>query len=574
MGIKAVFEYGEKGKSNRDDWLPQLPTVAMAFRDANYSTLHSGKWHAGGMRNDDLDLRLLPFIDNEKVGGERRCPHPGPNQQGFQEYVSVLDGPGAPRQNHLQIEDKLYSHGCEYLLRNDKPIGKSDFRADIQSGTLSHCEASHAMRMMNDSVAQNKPFYMHVWFHAPHGPWQEIPGYAHLYEDQRQPAKGESKPCSLNPNDKIPRFCHMPSGNSAPRRVMDRGMSRFTKYRSMVSDMDHNVGRLLLNLRALGVDRDTLVVFLSDNGPEDGAGGTGGHRGNKRHIYEGGIRVPAIFQWVGTIPAGKAVSTFAVSTDLYPTFLDAAGIKPPSTARLDGMSLLPELTGRQSSHKYGRYHRALSERVTLWHNDFEGPRKTAAWTRDFKLLLDEKEVPRELFDMLADPAEQHNLLESVPVEKLQQFAAQSAQSNFAKGSSGVLGDLVPLSEHSLAVDRANPKVHLAILAKMFRVLHEFAKSGDEAYQLYFQRNPGRVYPLSITSDQRHVHGNLYRKVSAKTAAAARISMLLNGTCGSTPCSCDVPRGEDVPSLPFSEVPEQRQYLTPNRFLNGSRLLGL
>ncbi len=89
MGIKAVYEYGEKGKSNRDDWLPQLPTVASAFRDANYDTFHSGKWHVGGMRNDDLDMRLLPNVDGVHVGGEKRCPHAGPNQQGFMNYVSV-----------------------------------------------------------------------------------------------------------------------------------------------------------------------------------------------------------------------------------------------------------------------------------------------------------------------------------------------------------------------------------------------------------------------------------------------------------------------------------------------------
>jgi arylsulfatase A-like enzyme len=177
MGIKAVFEYGEKGKSNRDDWLPQLPTVAVAFRDANYSTFHSGKWHAGGMRNDDLDMRLLPMLDgqiNDKAT-RRRCPHPGPNQQGFMNYVSVLDGPGAPRQNHLQVRDTLYSEGCNFLLHNDAPVTEGMFSPHIQ-GTLSHCEATHAMRMMNESVAKKKPFYMHVWFHAPHGPWAEIPG--------------------------------------------------------------------------------------------------------------------------------------------------------------------------------------------------------------------------------------------------------------------------------------------------------------------------------------------------------------------------------------------------------------
>ena len=85
VGMKAVFEYGKKGGSNRDDWLPQLPTSASVFREANYFTGHSGKWHLAGMRNDDLDMRLLPSpvlnnngtFDNGGQPGKRRCPHPG-----------------------------------------------------------------------------------------------------------------------------------------------------------------------------------------------------------------------------------------------------------------------------------------------------------------------------------------------------------------------------------------------------------------------------------------------------------------------------------------------------------------
>ncbi len=87
----------------------------------------------------------------------------------------VLDGPGAPRQNFLQQGNRLYTDGCEFLLHNDQKIEPHTFSPRI-AGTLSHCESTHAMRMMNESVANGKPFYAHVWFHAPHGPWQEIPG--------------------------------------------------------------------------------------------------------------------------------------------------------------------------------------------------------------------------------------------------------------------------------------------------------------------------------------------------------------------------------------------------------------
>ena len=150
LGIKAVYEYGTE-QHNRNDWLPQVPTAALAFRQNGYFTGHSGKWHLGGMRNDDLDMRLLnssfnPFVaGGQRVRGERRCPHPGPHQQGFEEYVSVLDGPGSARQNAYQVDKKLHSAGCEILLRNDLPVAGEGHRP---GDTLSDCEARHAVRMM------------------------------------------------------------------------------------------------------------------------------------------------------------------------------------------------------------------------------------------------------------------------------------------------------------------------------------------------------------------------------------------------------------------------------------------
>ena len=91
----------------------------------------------------------------------------------------MLDGPGSPRQNYLQVDDKLYSHGCEHLLYNDKDVNSLDDNNNNDNnnnkkiknikGYLSYCEAAHAMRMMNETVKKGQPFYLHLWFHAPHG---------------------------------------------------------------------------------------------------------------------------------------------------------------------------------------------------------------------------------------------------------------------------------------------------------------------------------------------------------------------------------------------------------------------
>ena len=77
-------------------------------------------------------------------------------------------------------------------------------------------------------------------------------------------------------------------------QIVDLGVNRFDKYKTMITDMDRSIGMVLRNLKALDIERETLVVFLSDNGPEDFAGTTAGLKGNKRFIYEGGIRVPAM----------------------------------------------------------------------------------------------------------------------------------------------------------------------------------------------------------------------------------------------------------------------------------------
>jgi phosphoglycerol transferase MdoB-like AlkP superfamily enzyme len=172
----------------------------------------------GGMRNDDFLLR------NKKI---RMCPHPGPNQMGFTEYVSILDGPGAPRQNELQVSNVLHSFGGRFLLQNDKELICTD---DL----LSDCEANNAIRLIKNSLARNQPFYAHVTFHAPHGPWEYLPQFEDMLSKES-------------------------------RRI---GYDKENEYRTMVASMDHSVGLLLNALKDMGIERNTLVVFTSDNGPE------------------------------------------------------------------------------------------------------------------------------------------------------------------------------------------------------------------------------------------------------------------------------------------------------------------
>lgn len=515
VGLKAVYEYGEKFKSNRDDWLPLVPTVAMAFRDGNFSTGHSGKWHLGGMRNDDFDMRTTSPSANPP--GVKKCKHPGPNQQGFEEYVSVLDGPGAPRQNELQITDTLYSQGCAHLIRNDVPIGRE---GGSGSELLSDCEARHAIRIMNESVNARKPFYVHLWFHAPHGPWEYIPEFGSMYQ----------------------------GGNSG---------NQFSKYRTMVSAMDRSVGTVLTAVKDLGIERNTLIVFISDNGPEDNAGGTAGFKGNKRHIYEGGIRVPSIWQWVGTIPKGKAVSSFGVTTDLYPTFLHAANLKAPVTSRLDGISLLPELIPGLRHKKHSRARN--QNRVTLWHNEYEGPRRTAAWINDYKIILGEKEEPLEIFDMREDPKERQNLFQ--PYSKWSSSQLLSYPQRFTKADQSQLCSL----SSSTSLLARNTTTPLYLLSKVYAHMVAYAQHGNEAHRIYLAENPGREYNPTPQSDQRSVRGaNIYRFTSREQGLKNKHTNLVS-TC-SSPCECGVPWAHQVSSLPFNKTKSLPSILHPGKQL--------
>lgn len=122
-------------------------------------------------------------------------------------------------------------------------------------------------------------------------------------------------------------------------------------YGDVVSELDAEVGRVLDQVRELGLDERTLVVFTSDNGPWFG-GSTGGLRGMKGSSYEGGYRVPCIVRWPGRIPAGHVSAEPAVMMDLFATALKAAGVAPPPDRVIDGRDILPLLTSKAASpHK-------------------------------------------------------------------------------------------------------------------------------------------------------------------------------------------------------------------------------
>jgi len=184
------------------------------------------------------------------------------------------------------------------------------------------------------------------------------------------------------------------------------------KVYGMVENIDENVGRILKRLDDLGLAENTLVIFLTDNGPQQRGRYNGVLRSGKGTVYEGGIRVPFFVRWPGRLEAGRKVDTVAAHIDVVPTVLDACGASAPEGVRLDGTSLLSLWTGEA-----GRWpSRTL---FFQWHRGDvpERYRDAAAREPRWKLVMHLAKDGRpqfELYDILADPGEKQDVAAEHP----------------------------------------------------------------------------------------------------------------------------------------------------------------
>jgi arylsulfatase A len=183
-------------------------------------------------------------------------------------------------------------------------------------------------------------------------------------------------------------------------------------YAAMVTRLDRNIGRLVETLKRLDLTRETLIVFASDHGAtfESGNLGTSAaldsnrpFRGQKRTLWEGGIRVPALVSWPGTIPAGVVAQEVVHLTDLLPTFVAAGGGSVDPAWHVDGINQLAVWSGK----------REAMERTLFWEWQSEGSNQLAALRGQFKIVVTNGGKP-ELFDVVADPAERRDVSAQYP----------------------------------------------------------------------------------------------------------------------------------------------------------------
>lgn len=213
--------------------------------------------------------------------------------QGFQE--SIVHQGGGLRQPSNPPEGERYHDPI--LFYNGQPRRYEGYCTDIFF--------DEAIDYIEEQSKTDEPFFVYLPTNAPHGPFDEPPS-RELME------KFEAK----FPNDK---------------------KKRKAAFYAMIKNVDNNIGRLLSRLDDLGIEENTIVIFLTDNGPS--AGSAGPFRGNKGSVYEGGIRTVCFMRWPGVIVPGSSVAKTAAHIDLMPTILDLCRVKHPANVDLDGRSL-------------------------------------------------------------------------------------------------------------------------------------------------------------------------------------------------------------------------------------------
>jgi arylsulfatase A-like enzyme len=303
---------------------PEHPTVASRLKQAGYETALIGKWHLG-------------FL-----------PEHGPLRHGFDEFYGILSG------------------GVDYFTHR-VPAGKLDLHegnvAVDQAGYMTDLLTQHALQYIGRRHAA--PFYLALHYTAPHWPWE-------------------------GPTDT--------AASRALRRVADSATKLFVRgyadrgslgvFTAMMERLDDGVGRLLRALQDAGLERDTFVVFTSDNGGERYSYNWPMSAG-KGTLREGGIRVPAIVRWPGRVLAGRTTDQSTISMDWTATLLALGGATPDPAYPLDGLDLSPLWRGGP----------ARFERTIFWRTSLEDAARRGRW----KYLRTDRH--ESLFDVLHDPGE-------------------------------------------------------------------------------------------------------------------------------------------------------------------------
>ena len=359
----AGVKRGEGAPSLAQTLRAEDATIAEALKQNGYATGLIGKWGLGELGS----------------GGE-------PTRKGFEYFFGYLNQSHA----HNYYPAFLTRADSKVALQNEVP-GEGPFGSGVATKKVEYSPdlfADDALRWIAEK--KDAPFFLYLALTTPHA----------NNEAGRTLKNGQEVP-DLEPY--------------AEKDWTDANKGQA----AMITRMDRDIGRVLALLEKLGLDKKTLVIFSSDNGPHREGGNdpaffeaSGGLRGMKRDLYEGGIRVPFLARWPGTIAPGQVSKHVGYFGDIFATLADIAGTQTP--ANLDSISLAPTLlgqAGKQAKHEflYWEFHEGGTKQAALLGANWKGVRlRPGASLALYDLATD----PAEARDVAADHPEIADVIEA------------------------------------------------------------------------------------------------------------------------------------------------------------------
>ena len=322
-------------------------TIPEVLKEANYKTGIFGKWHLG----DNYPSR--------------------PSDQGFDESLIHLAGGIGQVGDITNYFQGNKSYFDPILWLNNKKKKYDGYCSDIFT--------NEAINFVDKNKSER--FFCYLSFNAPHTPLQLPKKYYEMYKDL--------DPEKVSNQDKI--------------IMSEKDIEDAKKVYGMVSNIDDNIGRLLKKLDELGISDNTIVIFMTDNGPQQRRY-ISGLRGLKSDVYNGGIKVPFYLRYPRIFPEGQDTNVFSAHIDVLPTISKLCGLNLPDNRIIDGIDLLSNIK-KQNRSFFSYWTRRLPE---LYNN-------VSVQKGDYKLVgntdYNSPITDFELFDITKDPYEKNNLIE-------------------------------------------------------------------------------------------------------------------------------------------------------------------
>ncbi|MBV5314613.1 MAG: arylsulfatase [Prolixibacteraceae bacterium] len=329
-------------------------TIAEMLKQANYKTGLFGKWHLG----DNYPCR--------------------PMDQGFDETLMHLAGGMGQVGDVTTYFKKDSSYFDPVLWHNGKKESFSGYCSDIFT--------ANAIKFIEKN--KSNPFFCYLSFNAPHGPLQVPDRYYQMY-------KGIDPSVELEKNNPM----HL--------KMTEQDKEDARKVYGMVTNIDFNIGKVLQKLKELGIEENTIVIFMTDNGPQQ-LRYTAGLRDKKGSVYDGGTRVPFFLKFPSLTNESKAIETIAAHIDVLPTLSELCHVDLPKDRKIDGKSLVPLIKGE----KVDWSNRSL---FTYWTRKYPELYNSMAIQKSGYKLVGQTDYNAtieqfELYNLKNDPYEQHNIV--------------------------------------------------------------------------------------------------------------------------------------------------------------------